>query len=872
LSAKRLQTVGAPVKRLLTPSPGCAVHLLLLLSGSKAKTISRNANPHAIMGMNSSHRQGRAMQTLLRDLRYSLRQLVKNPGFTLTAVISLALGIGATTAVFSVIYAALMNPYPYPAADRIVRLTVQSKAGSSDWVNLNGQQVEQLRQLPVVESLLAMDYHPMILTGHDLPENVNAIGLISNGFEDLGLPPVLGRGLLPSDAIDGQDPQAVTVLSYKFWQKQFFADPDVLGRKLQLDRKTYVIVGVAAPRFTWYSADVYLPLRLTKDLGPTCIVNLRLRPGVTHAAADAALQPVLDQFATDMPKHFPEHFKVQVEGLNEWVVRSISGTLYMLFGAVALLLAIGCGNVSILLLARGAARQHELAVRFAVGAHRRRIVRQLLTESLLLAAIGAALGVLTSYGILAGIQALLPRYAFAPEVVIRINFPVLLFSVGVALGTGVLFGLWPALQLSRTQVGQMMQSNVRRVAGSVRGRRTHNMLIAGQIALTLLLLAGAGSAMEGFVRLMHKPLSYDPHNVMSVGIPLHENSYTTWAARATYFEQLRAKVAEIPGVTMAAISSNATPPRNGWNSRFEILGQPSVEQQMGSINLVSPGYFSALRIRLLQGRIWNETENHNGARVAVINRTLAQRYFPNGDALGHSVKLPGFEDRPPAILSAPNIADSWLPIVGIVEDARNDGLRNPIKPAVFVPYTLSMSRGTQILVRSEVPPLTLLHAVRVQLTAVDPDQQTHSIVEDLETWISDQPEWQQEHLAAWIFGVFAWLALALAAAGLYSVVSYTVAQRTNEFGIRMALGAQPGHVLRIVFASTLGSVGSGILAGLALTLAMNTILAKWAEGNSRDPIILLGGTLLLSAISGIACAIPARRASEVDPMTALRCE
>ena len=275
------------------------------------------------------------MQTLLRDLRYSLRQFVKNPGFTLTAMISLALGIGATTAVFSVIYAALMNPYPYPAADRIVRLTVESKADSGNWVNLNGPQIQQVRQLPVVESLLAMDYHALTLTGHDLPENVNAIGLISSGFNDLGVPPLLGRGLLPADAIDGQDPQPVTVLGYKFWQKHFFSSPEVLGKTIELDRKNYVIVGVAAPRFTWYSADVYLPLKLTQDPGPTCIVNLRLRPGVTHEAADAVLQPLLEQFARDMPHHFPEHFRVRVEGLNEWVVRGMSRTLYLLLGAVA---------------------------------------------------------------------------------------------------------------------------------------------------------------------------------------------------------------------------------------------------------------------------------------------------------------------------------------------------------------------------------------------------------------------------------------------------------------------------------------------------------------------------------------------------------
>jgi predicted permease len=812
------------------------------------------------------------MRTLIQDLRYSVRQLIKNPGFTLTAVISLALGIGATTAVFSVIYAALMDPYPFSAADRIVRMTVRTKAGSVETVNLNPPQIQQLRQVRVIESMLAMDYHAMTMTGHDVPENVNVIGLISNGFDDLGVPPVLGRGLLRSDALDGQEPQPVAVVSYRFWQERLGADPRVVGKTLQLDRKSYEIVGVAAPRFRWYSADVYLPLKMTQDPGHFCMVDFRLRPGVALRAADAALEPLLDQFARDMPKHFPEHFKVQVEGLNAWVDRSMSGTLYLLFGAVALLLGIGCGNVSILLLAQGTARQHEFAVRAAVGAPSRRILRQLLTESMLLAAVGVVLGVLASYGILAGIKTVLPRYAFAPEVVIRINLPVLIFSGGVALATALGFGLWPAIELSRTQVGQIMVSNTRRVAGSVRGRRAHNALIVIQIALTLVLLAGAGSAMKGFLRLMHTPLGYDPHHVMSVSIPLHENSYTTWAARGTYFEQLRARVAETPGVTMAAISSNATPPRNGWNSRFEILGRPAVEQQMASINLIGPGYFAALRIPLLEGRIWSETENHHGAHLAAINRTFAQRYFPKGDAIGHSVKLPGLEDRPPAVVSAEKIADSWLEIVGIVGDARNDGLEDPIRPAVFVPYTLSMTMATQILVRTEAPPLTLLHAVRMQLTTVDPEQQSYSTTEDLDSWISDGQEWQREHLAAWIFGVFGGLALALAAVGLYSVVSYTVAQRTNEFGIRMALGAQRGDVLGIVFASTLGSVASGIGVGLALTLGLNTVLGQWAKGNSRDPVILLAGAILLSLVSGIACAIPAWHASKVDPMTALRCE
>jgi predicted permease len=812
------------------------------------------------------------MQVLLQDIRYSLRQFIKNPGFTFTALISLALGIGATTAVFSVIYAALMNPYPYPNADRIVRLTMESKSGTDDWANLNGPQIQQVRQLNVIENVLAMDFHAMTLTGPDVPENVNVVGLISTGFADLGVPPVLGRGLLPSDAIDGEDPQPVLVIGYKFWRKHFLGNPDAVGKTLQLDRKDYLIVGVAAPRFTWYSADVYRPLKLSQDPARTNLVNVRLKPAVTHEQANAVLQPLLEQFARDMPKHFPEHFKVKVEDLNAWVRRGISGTLYLLFGAVALLLAIGCGNVSILLLARGTARQHELAVRTAIGAQRQRIVRQLLTESLLLATMGAALGVAAAYGILAGMRAVLPRDAFAPEVVININLQVLLFCVGVALATGVLFGLGPSLRLSRTQVGHMMQSSARRVLGSVHGRRTYDALIAGQIALTLLLLAGAGSAMEGFLRLLHTRLGYDPHNVISVGVPLHENTFITWESRNAYFQQLRAKVAETPGVTMTAISTNATPPHSGDNMRFEILGRPAVEEQMGLVNSVSEGYFAELRIPLLEGRVWDEAENQRAALVAVINRTLAQRYFPDGNAVGHSLKVPGFEERPPLILSVPKLADSWLQIVGVVDDAKDDGLLEPVKSAIYLPYTLSLRQWTQILVRADVPPLMLLHTIRQQLATVNPEQQTFSEVEDLDTWISDEQEWQQEHLAAWIFGVFGVLALALAAVGLYSVVSYSVVQRTNEFGIRMALGAGRGHVLRIVFESTVVSVGSGIVAGLVLAVALNSVVQKWAQGNARDPLILLAGTALLVTVSAVACALPARYASRVDPMTALRYE
>ncbi len=812
------------------------------------------------------------MQTVLQDFRHSVRQLLKNPGSSLTAVLSLALGIGATTAVFSVVYAILMDPYPYAAPDRMVHMRLRDSAGHERGFGLTGAQWQEIRQSPVVEDSFMADDWNLTLTGHDLPEDVYGIYLTSNTFVFMGVPPAVGRGLVPSDAIDGQEPQPVVVLGYKFWQRHFNSDPGVVGQTLQLVRKNYTIVGVAASRFTWEDGDVYLPLKVTGDPVRSYYTGIRLKPGVTHKMADAALQPLIQQFAKETPKHFPsDRFDLHVAGLNDDFIRDLGGTMYLLFSSVLLLLAIGCGNVSILLLARGTARRHEMSVRTAVGASRSRIIRQLLTESLVLSFTGAALGVLLAYRALAVIVELLPRFSFPHEAAIRINVPVLVFSVAIALLTGILFGLWPALQISRPEVSQVMQASTRKIAGTVHGRVVHNMLVGAQAALTLLMLAGAGAAMQGFLHLIHTPLGYEPRNVMSVGIPVHDGAYPTWEAREAYFEHMQSRAATVNGVTMTAISSNATPPSNGWPTGIEILGQPRREEQKVRVNFVSPGYFPLLRIAIAQGRIWDDAENHNAARLAVINQTMAKLYFPNGDALGRSVRIPDLKGEPPFTLTSPG-SDSWMQIVGVVADKRDDGLRNPILPEMFVPYTLSMRVWTQILVRSESSPLKLLHAVGMQVNSLDPDQQISGHVEDLEHWITGQPEYEQEQLVAWLFGTFALLALALAAVGLYSVVAYSVAQRTNEFGIRIALGARSGHVLKIAFSSAFVSVGGGIAVGLVLTLALNKVLARWAEGSSRDPMLLLAATAVLGLVAIVACTAPARRAVAVDPMTALRYE
>jgi putative ABC transport system permease protein len=817
--------------------------------------------------------EGEPMKGVLQDLRYTFRQLIKMPGFALTAIISLALGIGATTAVFSVVYAILMNPYPYANPDRMVHMRLLTPKGDERGFGLTGSQWQVLRKSPVVEDSFLEDDWSLTVTGSDLPEDVQGTYLSSNSFNFLGVPAALGRGLQPSDAIDGQDPEPVVVLGYKFWQRHFNSDPSIIGKTIQLVRKNYTVVGVAGSRFTWGDGDVYLPLKITQDQVKGFYAGIRLKPGVSHAQADSALQPLIRQFAKESPKHFPadNNMRLHVVGLNEDFIKQLGGTLYLLFGAVALLLMIGCGNVSILLLARATARQHEFAIRSAIGASRKRIICQLLTESLLLSITGAGLGLLIAYKTVAVIVANLPEFSFPHEAAIHINLPVLIFCVAIAVSTGLLFGLWPALQLSRPEVSQIMQSSTRKTTSGVKGRQMHNTLIAGQIALTLLMLAGAGAAIEGFLRVVNTNLGYDPHNIMSVGIPIHDGTYKTWGERAAYFEQLHDKIAEVPGISMIAISSNATPPDNGFTTKFEIIGKPSAEDQSFRFNMVSPEYFPALRIPLLQGRIWDQAENHRGAGVMVINQTLAKRYFPNGDAVGHSIKVPEVVAQPPYLLTSPS-GEGPILIVGVAADKLDQGLSKPVFPEAFVPYTMALTMYTQLLVRSQVPPLSLLHAVRAKVNSLDHDQQTNGDVRDLEHWITRMPEFARGQLVAWLFGAFAALSLALAAVGLYSVVSYTVAQRTNEFGIRIALGARKGSVLGIVFRSTLISLGSGILAGIVMTIALNRVMASWAAESSRDPLLLFAATCALALVATLACAIPALRAAKVNPMTAIRYE
>jgi putative ABC transport system permease protein len=810
------------------------------------------------------------MASFPSDLRYAGRELRRRPGFALTAILSLALGIGATSAVFSVIYGVLMDPFPYDGADRMMQISLVDSQGRLRGIGISATQLDELRKLSTVESVIGEDGWSLTTTDGDIPEDVPASYVTPNHPNHWGVAPIMGRWLLPSDAPPGREAERVTVISYPFWQRHFGGDPNIVGKTIELVRKKYTIVGVMPPRFRWRDpAQIYMPLAVRNEPNVFYGTVLKLKKGVTAEQGNAELLPLLQQFAKAQPERYPpDAFKVRLRSIVELFARPMAARLYMLLAAVGSLLLIGCANVSILLLVRGAHRQQELAVRAAIGAARFRIVRQLLTEALTIAAAGATLGVLIAWQGLELIKVWIPTNSFASESVIRMNVPVLVFSTALAVVTAILFGIWPALQLSRPDMARVMQASSRRVMGSAQGKRTHRVMIGVQVALTLVMLSAAAAAAKGFLRMANTELGYDPAQTMSLPIPVHDGTYKTWAERSEYFERLRSAVASMPQVELAAISSNATPPSNGGDTRIELFGSSSAEKPIVRANYISPDYFSVLRIPTRQGRLWTDDENRRGAAVAVVNESMAKLYWPNGDAIGRQFKFVTMRDELPYSPMAPG-ADGWLQIVGVVKDVRNDGLRNPIKPAFYVPYTIKLRMFTQILVRARVPPLSILRDVRAQIARVDREQQVMQ-VRDLNEWITGAPEYAQMKLVARLFALFSVLGLLLSAVGLYSVVSYGVATRTNEFGIRMALGAKAGDVVRMVLKSTSWNVAAGLVVGVLLCVAFDKWAAQWVTESSRDPMILVSVTGILLVVAALACFLPARRAATIDPMQAVR--
>ncbi len=815
------------------------------------------------------------------DIRYGLRALRRNPGFAAIAILSLALGIGATTAMFSLIYAALLHPFPYAGADRIMNPVILNEQTPNDaqWFPLTGPQFEALRQAAPVENLLGFSTDRMEITAGDVPEDVYATYLTENADSFFGVRALLGRDIQPSDAQNGGQP--VVVLNYHFWQRHYSGDPHVIGRTLEIDHVLYTIVGVMPRSFAFNDttgvADVYLPISLSP-----CIPNLpsmyipwiKLKPHITPAAADAALEPLVRQFANNA-RLFPEHWRLQLQPIIVPYQQGIGRTLSLLLCGVVLLLIIGCVNCSILLLARGRKRQHELAVRAALGASCWRIVRQLLVESVVISVTGAALGVAASFW-LAKLPMQLSPQSFPQESVIRINIPILLFSVALALLTGLLFGLVPALRLSRPDLARALPANMRGVAVTVPAKRRWSPLIAAQVALTLLLMATAGTAIRSFLQLSRFPLGYDPHHVVHIGISLRQRearqsgAIQSRQARAAIIEQIHQKIVAVPGITVAAVGTYVTPPYSWPQQSFDIAGDLHREQPQAHVQLVGPEYFAALRIPLLHGRVWDASENTRGDYIAVVNQAFVKRYTAQADPLSLQIRVPDLVPRFPTYAVSPQ-STNWRQIVGVVGDARNDGVDQPVQPAIYLPYTSLMPPNVQFEIRTQGDPLSYLRAIRIAIASVAHYQQTPNGVFTLDEAIKRDSQYSRQRLFSILFGIFSAMALALAMVGIFSVVAYSVAQRTTEFGVRLALGAPRAHILWVAGRIALVSTSIGVALGLSLDAFVGKLLAHWMH-SAFAATALLSAAALLSLSALAACFLPAIRATTVPPAEALRYE
>ncbi len=808
------------------------------------------------------------MWTLLQDLRFALRQFRKSPGFVITAILSLMLGIGATTAIFSVIYGVLLDPYPYKDNDRMVHVQLNDKkSGRGPLFFVNASGYKDLKTVSSLDDVFLQRENQRNLTGNQIPVSVNVGSYSPNLFQYMGVTLLLGRGFTDADA-PGGNAAPVAVLSYLFWQRQFGGSRDVVGKTIELDHQIFTVIGVLPPRFTWGDSDVYLPALPTADPTEYWLSFAKLKPGTKFPVAEAEFQVLADQFAKQ-DKQYPQDRKVKIVTLNEQVLGQFAGTLTLLFGAVLALLIIGCANVSILLLARGTARQHELAVRVSVGAGRGRLIRQLLTESVILSVTGAALGVLAAYKGVVALATFLPYYSFPHEAAIHVNAAVLVFTAAVALLTGILFGVSPAWQLSRPHLSHLIQASSGKHSGSGHNRHTHRLLIAGQVALTLLLMAAAGAAMRAFAVRIHTPLGFEPDHVISMNIGFPKGANPTWPARLNANEQVRKTITEVPGVDTASVSTTWFPGFGGFNAKIELQSKPSLTDAQAVGCLVSPQEFLTLRIPLLAGRVYDDSEVMRGAHLAVVNQSFVKQFLSGSDPVGQRVRSPMLKIERPSLLLA-QAPDDWLEIIGVVGDAKNDGLDHPVKPAVFVPYSFVLPTDESLLVRVTGNPEIVLRSIKERLRQLNPEM---VVVSDhtLLWWLETQG-WGQERFIATLFSLFAVLALALAATGLYSVVSFAVNQRTQEVGIRMALGAPRTSIIRLVLASTGTMLGFGVAIGLGLSVALNGVVASWVKGSSRDPLTLFGSAILLLLVAVAACVVPAWRAATIDPMRALRTE
>jgi putative ABC transport system permease protein len=809
------------------------------------------------------------MDHLIRDVRFALRTMVRKPGFTAVAIIIMALGIGANTAIFSLVRAVLLRPLPFADPDRLVMVwedatfigfpkNTPAPANYVDWKTRN----------EVFEDMAAVRTLDFNLTGDGEPEKVYAYGVTANFFPLLGVEPALGRVLGADD--DRPEAGLVAVISYQLWQSRYGGERGIIGRDILLDGEKYTVAGVMPRGFQFLEPDVriwvaagFTPRQLANRGGHYLQVVARLKPGVTVERADSDIKAITAQIAQDYPDHASQ-LSANVIPLSEELSGQTRQPLIVLLVAVGFVLLIASANLANLLLSRALGRSKEIAVRAALGASRTRLVRQLLTESLLLSFTGAAAGVvvaLWSFGFLS--QLIPPGQRLFVD--LRIDSTVLLFTLGLSVVTGLLFGLAPAIQSLRVDLNEALKQGGGRTSLSSGHRRLQNAMIVGEVALAMVLLVGAGLMIKTFARLRDQYSTLRADSVLALRTQLPDQKYLKPTRRFAFYKQVLESVQALPGVVTAAYTTSVPLDWKGGTNGISIEGRPAERGVMYDANArqISVDYFKTIGIALEQGRFFDQGDTEQTQPVALINRTMAREFWPGEDAVGKRFKQSG-----------PDSEDPWITIVGVVSDIKQMGAEAPVKAEMYMPYQQSPDQRwyapRDLVVRTSVPPMSLATAIINKVHDIDADQPVSNI-RTMKEVLGE--EFGQRETGTTLLAVFAALALTLAAIGLYGVLSYFVSQRVPEFGLRMALGAKTSDILWLVLKRGMGlamlGLGIGMVAAFALTRLMQSLLF---EVSASDPMVFGLIALLLAGVALAACVIPALRATKVDPMTALRYE
>jgi putative ABC transport system permease protein len=809
------------------------------------------------------------IETFLQDTRYAFRMLRKNPGFTAVAVLTLALGIGANTAIFSVVYAVLLKPLPYANPDQLFNVfqaKPQEGAGGTGWSYANFAELRE--QNRVFSDMAGAQQHQLTLTGRGEPAVVNTSVVTPELFSLFGEKPLAGRAFFPEDGKAGAPP--VVILSENLWRGTFGADPNILGSSINLDKRSFAIVGImpAAFRFPLLTKSEQLWIPLVQDPlfgswterrgGHWLQVTGRVKPGVSMTQVQAELDAIAARFAKEFPAE-NDGWTIRMVPLQQMIVGKARSALLVLLGAVGLVLLIACANIANLLLTRATSRAREIAVRTTLGAGRTRIVRQLLSETAVLGLLGGVTGIALAYWGVQALNSLLPENL--PRMnAIRVDNFVLGFALLLSATASCAFGLAPALFAANSNLQSSLREGGGRSGESRSRRRARSFLAAGEIALAMVLLVGAGLLLRSFSKLMSVSPGFDAQHLVKADISLPRFQYSTPQQWAAFSDELLARIQAEPGLEDSAVAV-PRPIVDGFiNLGLDIVGNPASSASASADYVsVSPDYFRVMGIPLLSGRLFDRRDILSSHRVTIISKTMARLYFPNQDPLGKQLRF-----------SFPPDSGAARAIVGIVGDVRDIALGQDPGPMMYVPYAQAPFWGANVVVKSALSPSSVAAAIRQEVQKIDKDLPVTEVAmmpDIIETSVA------QPRFRTFLLGLFAAMALVLAATGIFGVISYSVSCRTNEIGIRVALGASRGSILRMVLRETLVLTFAGMALGIPCALAASRLLGHMLFGVSvNDPATLASVTFALAAVATLAGYVPARRAMSVDPMVALRYE